>query len=438
MNVLLIGNGAREHAMAEAIIRSPKKPKLYSYMKANNPGIASLSYQVKLGKYDDLSTITSYAKASKIDIAVIGPEDPLSDGVVDALEKEGIKAVGPKKQLAQLETSKSFTRNLMKKYNVPGAPIFGVFNSTKGLKEFLIDLHPKIVLKPDGLTAGKGVKVQGDHFTTVEEAYQYCEEVLKSHSAVVVEEKLEGEEFSLQSFTDGFSLLHCHPVQDHKRAFAGDKGPNTGGMGSYSTGELLPFMEKSDLEQAKEITDKMREALKKECGEPYKGVMYGGFICTKEGTKLIEYNARLGDPEAMNVLPIMNNDYVDVLQAIADGTLSKIKADFRNISTVCKYAVPNGYPDHPVENQKVSLDNVPKNVKVYYASIDKREDGLYMSKSRALAFVGIAKDIEEAQNIAEEGVKAAKGPIFHREDIGTKNLIDKRIKHMQRLRQKSN
>jgi len=432
-HILLVGNGAREHAIAEAIINSPQKPKLFSYMKSNNPGIAKLSEQVQIGKYDDLEEIENFAKSVNINFAVIGPEDPLSNGVVDALEIIKIPCVGPKKELARLETSKSFTRLLMKKYKIPGLPKFKVFESLEGVMEFIEDLD-QVVIKPDGLTGGKGVKVQGDHFKTKEEAYKYCEEVLKEHKAVVVEEKLEGEEFSLQSFTDGKTLFDCPPVQDHKRAFVDDKGPNTGGMGSYSTGNLLPFMTKEDLEQAHLITDRVREAIFKECGELYKGVMYGGFICTKHGVKLIEYNARLGDPEAMNVLPIMKTDFVALCQSIINSTLHKIRPEFKNMATVCKYAVPEGYPDNPIAGKKIFLGDVPDNVKVYYASVDKKEDGLYMSKSRAVAFVGIASTIEQAQVIAEDGVCSAQGPIFHREDIGTKELIQKRIEHMKKLR----
>jgi len=436
VNILLIGNGAREHVIAESIVNSPQKPKLFSYMKANNPGIARLSEQVQIGKYDDLEEIENFAKSVATDFAVIGPEDPLQNGVVDALEQIDIPCVGPKKELARLETSKSFTRLLMKKYKIPGLPKFRVFESVEGVMEFIEELNPNIVIKPDGLTGGKGVKVQGDHFQTEEEAYTYCEDVLKQHKSVIVEEKLEGEEFSLQCFTDGKTLFDCPPVQDHKRAFVDDKGPNTGGMGSYSTGKLLPFMTKQDLEEAHIITDKVREAIFKECGELYKGVMYGGFICTKDGVKLIEYNARLGDPEAMNVLPIMKNDFVAVLQAIINGTLHKIRPEFEDMATVCKYAVPEGYPTNPVKNQKIFLGEVPGNVKVYYASVDKRDDNLYMTSSRAVAFVGIAPDIEQAQVIAEDGVCSAQGPIFHREDIGTKELIEKKVRHMEKLRPK--
>lgn len=432
-NILLIGSGAREDVMAESIVNSPQKPKLFAYMKVKNPGIAEKAADIQIGSYDALEEIKNFAKANNVDFAVIGPEDPLNNGVVDALESVGINSVGPKKELARLETSKSFTRLLMKEYKIPGLPKFRVFESIDGLRKFIEELD-SFVVKPDGLTGGKGVKVQGDHFQTKSEGFNYAKEVLKSHPAVIIEEKLEGEEFSLQSFTDGKTVLDCPPVQDHKRAFVNDLGPNTGGMGSYSTGKLLPFMTEDDLKEAHNITIKVCNAIKEETGELYKGVMYGGFICTRDGVKLIEYNARLGDPEAMNVLPILKTDFVAICQAIIDGTLDNIQIEFENKPTVCKYAVPNGYPTKPIKNQKIDLSDVSEKAKTYYASIDQKEDGLYMTTSRAIAFVGIDFNIENAEVIAEDAVCSVKGPVFHREDIGTKELIEKRIRHMKELR----
>lgn len=433
-NVLLIGNGAREHSIAEAIKNSPQKPKLFSFMKANNPGIAGLSDDVQLGKYDDLEAIKSFAQANAVDFAVIGPEDPLNNGVVDALKEIKIPSVGPTKSLARLETSKSFTRLLLKKYNIPGNIKFKVFESMDGIKEFLDEIEESAI-KPDGLTGGKGVKVQGDHYHTKEEALKYCEEVLKDHPSVIVEEKFEGEEFSLQCFTDGKNIFATPPAQDHKRVFVDDKGPNTGGMGSYTCEDhLLPFLKQEEVNKALEITKKVAEAIYKETGNYYKGVMYGGFVVTKKGVKLVEYNARLGDPEAMNVLPIMKTDFLEICKGIIDGTLDKVKADFEQKATVCKYVVPEGYPVNPAKGKKVEIVDIPKDVKVYYASVDKKEDGLYMSGSRAIAFVGISTNMEEAEVATENAVSSVKGPVFHREDIGTKELIDKRVKHMEELR----
>ena len=439
-NILLVGNGAREHAMAEAIMRSAEKPLLFSYMKANNPGIASLSEKTKIGGYADLTTITLFARENKIELAVIGPEDPLNNGVVDALAQIGIPAVGPNKSLARLETSKSFTRDLVNKYNIPGNPQYKVFTSMDGVEAFLNFLDG-IVLKPDGLTGGKGVLVQGDHFKTKEEAMKLCAQILQDSSSVIVEEKFDGEEFSLQCLCDGKTVVGTPLVQDHKRRFDGDKGPNTGGMGSYSLPDhSMPFLKPSDIEEGLEITRQVAAALLKETGSPYKGVMYGGFIATKNGAKLLEYNARFGDPEAMNILPLLKTDFVSICRHIIDGTLDKLKIEFESKATVCKYVVPKGYglpadhPDAASSKAKIEVGDVGK-ARLYYSSVDKREDGLYLSSSRAIGIVGIADTLDDARKIAEEGVKAVKGPVAYREDIGTDALIQKRIDHMTRIRQ---
>lgn len=438
-NVLLIGNGAREHAIAEALAQSGHKPKLFSFMKANNPGIAFLSEKALIGNFNDLAAVKSYAKEFCIDFAIIGPEDPLNNGVVDALKEIGIPSVGPTQNLARLETSKSFTRDLVRKYNIPGNPKFKIFRSMDGIQEFLDELDG-IVVKPDGLTGGKGVMVQGDHFQTKEEALLYCKQILTEHPSVIIDERLEGEEFSLQCLCDGKTVVATPPVQDHKRRFVDDKGPNTGGMGSYSCEDhALPFMTQHDVTEGLAITQKVAEAIYKETGEYYKGVMYGGFIITKAGIKLLEYNARFGDPEAMNTLPLLKTDFVDVCKAIIDGTLDTLHMEFEKKATVCKYAVPKGYglpkdhPDAQSTSAKIDVGDVGP-ARLYYASVDKREDGLYMSTSRAIGVVGIADTLRDAERIAENAISAIKGPVDHRPDIGTEPLIKKRIRHMLQIR----
>jgi len=438
-NILLVGNGAREHALAEAIARSEQKPRLFSFMKTNNPGIASLSEKIKLGGYADPGTITGFATENKIELAVIGPEDPLNNGVVDALSKIGIPSVGPTKSLARLETSKSFTRNLVSKYNIPGNPRFKVFNAIDGVEAFLNKMEG-IVIKPDGLTGGKGVLVQGDHFTTKEEALNLCKQILAESSSLIVEEKFDGEEFSLQCLCDGKTVVGTPLVQDHKRRFDGDRGPNTGGMGSYSLPDhSLPFLKPKDLEDGLEITRQVAAALLKETGSLYKGIMYGGFIATKDGAKLLEYNARFGDPEAMNILPLLKTDFVEICRHIVAGTLNKLKIEFEPKATVCKYVVPKGYglpadhSDAASSRARIEVGDVGK-ARLYYSSVDKKEDGLYLSSSRAIGIVGIANTLEEARKIAEEGVKAVKGPVAYRTDIGTDALIQKRIDHMKKIR----
>ena len=439
LKILLIGNGAREHAIAEAIRQSKHSPKLFAFMKANNPGIASLSEKVFIGSYNDMTAIGSFAKECRADFAFIGPEDPLNNGAVDFLKEAGVPAVGPTKSLARLETSKSFTRKLLSKFNIPGNPNYKIFTTMEGIKEFLDELDG-IVVKPDGLTGGKGVMVQGDHFQTREEALFYCKQVLAEHPTVIIDERLDGEEFSLQCLSDGKTVVATPPVQDHKRRFVGDKGPNTGGMGSYSCEDhALPFMDQKAVAEGLAITQKVAEAIYKETGEYYKGIMYGGFIITKSGIKLLEYNARFGDPEAMNTLPLLKTDFVDVCTAIINGTLDRLKIEFEKKATVCKYAVPKGYglpkdhPDAQSTSAKIEVGNVGS-ARLYYASVDQREDGLYMSTSRAIGVVGIADSLSEAEQIAEKAVTEIKGPIDHRSDIGTKLLIEKRIRHMQQIK----
>ena len=439
MNVLLIGNGAREHAIAEAIVQSKHQSRLFSFMKTNNPGITSLSAKVFIGSYRDMAAVNAFAKECRVDFAIIGPEDPLNNGVVDSLKEAGVPSVGPTKSLARLETSKSFTRNILSKHNIPGNPKFKIFTSMEGIKDFLDELDG-IVVKPDGLTGGKGVMVQGDHFQSKEEALLYCKQVLTEHPSVIIDERLEGEEFSLQCLSDGKTVVATPPVQDHKRRFVDDKGPNTGGMGSYSCEDhALPFMDQKAVAEGLAITQKVAEAIYKETGEYYKGIMYGGFIITKSGIKLLEYNARFGDPEAMNTLPLLKTDFIDVCGAIIEGTLDRLNIEFEKKASVCKYIVPKGYglhkdhPDAQSTSAKIEMGDVGK-ARLYYASVDKRADGLYMSTSRAIGVVGIADSLGEAEQIAEKAVSAIKGPVDHRPDIGTKPLIEKRIRHMQLIR----
>src|SRR3989338_8203372 len=202
-------------------------------------------------------------------------------------------------------------------------------------------------------------------------------------------------------------------------------------MGSYSCeNHLLPFLKKEHVDAALKITKKVADAIYQETGLYYKGVMYGGFILTKDGVKLIEYNARFGDPETMNVLPLLKTDFASICQAIIVQELGRIKIEFEKKSSVSKYAVPKGYPDKPLKNEKIFVEK-PKNAKIYYASVEQKEDGLYMTGSRAIAFLGIGNNLEEAEKIAEEAVSKVKGKVFHRKDIGTKGLIEKRVKHIK-------
>ena len=237
------------------------------------------------------------------------------------------------------------------------------------------------------------------------------------------------------SFCDGETLKHMPVVQDHKRAYEGDTGPNTGGMGTYSdANHSLPFLRDADIAQAQGINRATAAALKDKFGKGYKGILYGGFMATATGVKLIEYNARLGDPEAMNVLPLLESDFVSLCRAITDGNLHEVDVKFRNQATVCKYAVPEGYPDNPVKGEPIDVSGIENREGLFYASVDIKNDQLVEAGSRTVAVVGMADSITAAEQIAEREISTVTGPLFHRTDIGTKELVQKRVEHMDSLR----
>jgi len=435
MIILLIGSGAREHAIAMALNRASQEKSIHCLASNMNPGIAQLCTEIKIGNYNDPEFVRKYANDIKADLAIIGPENPLAEGVSDDLWKHGIKVVGPKKHLAQIETSKTFTRDLLTEYNIPACPEYRTFSGMDGVKEFLSVLKDDYVVKYDGLAGGKGVKVSGDHLRSHEEALNYCHKLVNSGGKFVVEKKLVGEEFSLMSFCDGDTLKHMPIVQDHKRAYEGDTGPNTGGMGTYSDADhSLPFLTDEDIVQAQEINNATVKALKNKFSDGYKGILYGGFMATATGVKLIEYNARLGDPEAMNVLSLLQSDFLTICQGIVNGTLDKVDVRFSNLATVCKYAVPNGYPDKPVKGEPIDLSNVKNQEGLFYASVDIKNGQLIEAGSRTAAVVGIANTISDAEKIAEKEISSLEGPLFHRNDIGTDQLIQKRVHHMESIR----
>ncbi len=431
MRVLLVGGGGREHAIAEAIARSKRDPQLYAAMSKKNPGVSRLCKDFILTKETD-PAVVDFAIKNKIELAVIGPETPLAAGIPDALWDAGIPVVGPRRLAAQIEFDKAWTRNFMKKYDIAGLPGFKVFRKGESGTDEYIDELGDVVIKPAGLTGGKGVKVMGDHFD-IEGAKVYAREVLKNDD-LVIEERLIGEEFTVQAFVDGSYLAFAPAVQDHKRAFDGDMGPNTGGMGSYNDAkDILPFMRESDYTGAKKIMGDAVMAIRKETGIPYQGILYGQFMATAKGISVIEFNARFGDPEAMNVIPLIENDFLDVCLAVVNGTLGKTKVTFKKQATVCKYAVPEGYPDDPVKDSVIAIGSAG-DARVFYSSVYEKDGKVFTTGSRAIAVLGTADTIQDAEKIAQDGLSALKGRLYSRQDIGTEELIRKRIRHMEELR----
>jgi len=435
--VLVVGGGGREHAIVEALLRDGAA--VYSAMKNQNPGIARAAAETKLMKETDVPKVTDFALANGVELAVIGPEAPLEVGLADSLISKGIGCVGPSQAAARLETSKRFSRRLLKKHRIPGNVEFGTFQDFESARTFVNDFPNELVVKPEGLTGGKGVKVEGEHLNGKKEVLDYVMEVLDHKiggAGVVLEERLVGEEFTLQAFCDGRTVRGMPLVQDHKRAYDGDIGPNTGGMGSYTDADhLLPFVGEKDREAAEDIIQRTIAAMREE-GSPYRGVLYGQFMLTKDGPKVIEFNARFGDPEAMNVLTLLENGFLDVCQAVADGRLGG-KVPFLPKATVCKYVVPAGYGTEPKAGAKVLVDEkkiAEAGATLYYAAVDEKDGKVMTTSSRSLGLVGMADTIEEAEIICEAGLSHVRGDVFVRHDIGKRELVRRRVEHMRQVR----
>ena len=434
MKILVVGTGAREHAICNAV----KDAELYSIMSNKNPGISRIS-KFQISSEKDIKGVKKFALKNKIDIAIIGPEAPLEMGIVDELQKSGIGCVGPTMAAARIETDKAFMRDLFETHNIDGSIVYKVFDNIKDTSDFIDEFGQDVVVKPVGLTGGKGVKIVGEHLEDGEAAKKYVKEIIENkisgYSQVVIEEKLIGEEFTVQAFVDGDKIVPMPAAQDHPHAYEGDQGPITGGMGSYSDKDgLLPFLDKKSYDQSVKIMQNTVKAVKNEVG-PYKGILYGQFMLCKEGPKLVEYNARFGDPEAMNVLPLLETDFVDLCSGIVDGNLKR--ANFESKATVCKYIVPKGYPESGQADQILDVNESKINEEsglVYYAAVNQKDNKIYTSASRALGLVGIGDSIADAEEICENVTKYVKGEVYHRRDVGTADLIQKRIKHMETIR----
>jgi phosphoribosylamine--glycine ligase len=445
--VLLVGGGGREHAIARALAESDCD--LYACAGNRNPGIARIADGFETLETTNPKAVTAYADEVAATLAVVGPEAPLQAGVADALDDAGVYAFGPQEAEARIETDKAFQRRFMEDNDIPGCPDFETFDDMDAACEFIDEYDGDLVVKPAGLTGGKGVRVMGDQ-VDAEGAKEYIRE--SDYDRIVLEERLIGEEFTVQGLVANGDLRVTPAVQDHKRAYEGDEGPNTGGMGSYSDASLeLPFMSESEYMDAIDVMQATVDAL-----DGYKGVLYGQFMLTTDGIKVVEFNARFGDPEAMNTLPVLQTDFLDVLEAARDGeSLPKLK--FQRQATVCKYAVPEGYPTDPKSGALVKIDeeSVASAVQaratekssgdeprdsagdaiLFYASVDERDDGIYTTTSRSFAVVGVAGSITEAEAIAEDALAAAgEEGLRMRHDIGKPDLVQQRIDHMADLR----
>jgi phosphoribosylamine--glycine ligase len=440
MKILLITSSARGHAIADAMKRSAHNPEIIAISPSKNPGIRPLASEQHVVDIMDFDAIAAIAKVAKPDFAFIGPDDPIGAGLADMLEDMGIPTVAPKKSLARIEASKGFTRELLATHGIDASPKFSVFTGAEPelLNTYITqELEGEYVVKYDALKGGKGVKLSGEHLASIEEGVQYAIECIEECGQVVIEEKLVGVEFSLLSFVSGTQVVDMPAVQDHKRAYEGDTGPNTGGMGTYSNANhSLPFLSEADIERAREINRLTAAALKKECGEDFRGILYGGFIAVKNGVRLIEYNARFGDPEALNILPLLTSDFVDICLAMISGELTEDLVKFESKATVCKYITPEGYPvNKDQRGELVRFPDIPENARLFYGDIAEEEDGtLALGGSRTVGIVGIADTISEAESIAQDLCKKVQGPVRFRSDIGTDKVVMQRSNTMEQIR----
>ncbi|MBI2078231.1 MAG: phosphoribosylamine--glycine ligase [Euryarchaeota archaeon] len=438
MKFLLVGGGAREHALGLALTKTPDV-KLFVVSKHKNPGLAAIAKQYLVADETNVDAVVKFAQKNKVEWAVVGPEAPLAVGLSDRLRQSGIHACSPTKAAAEIETSKRYMRELLAKHKISGNVRSVAYDSAAAAKAALAKDGIDVALKPVGLTGGKGVRVFGDHFTDLAGASQYVDEVFAQRiggEGILIEERLEGEEFTVQCFTDGRTVIPTVAVQDHKRLLAGDEGPNTGGMGSYSQADgLLPFLPKKVFEEAVSIVRRIVLALGTE-GRTYVGPIYGQFMLTKDGPKVIEVNARFGDPEAMNVLALLQTPYADVAIRMSEHRLGGTAPRFDSLATVVKYVVPEGYGTKPATGVEIKV-NAAKvrshGAEVYFANVEEKAKGRYAcGTSRAIAVLGRGETVHQANDHCEAGLAEVKGErIFVRHDIGTATLLDRRVKHMR-------
>lgn len=427
--VLLVGGGAREHAIGEALCRT-SRVSLHVFAHNRNPGLESLAERYQKGDETDVEAIVEWARRCGIDFAVIGLEDPLAVGLPDALQLAGVPTVGPVQSAARLETSKLFLRNLMKDFGIAGNLDFKYIADADELELYLTENATReYALKPVGLTAGKGVQVMGVQLPTLDAAIQYGRWVIGNRiggtAGILLEERIQGPEFTMQAFVDASAVVNMPLIKDYKLAGEGDTGPNTGSMGSYSESNgSLHFLSSSEHDCATKILEDVIAALRS-TGVVYRGIVYGQFMKTADGIKLIEINARFGDPEGINALALLENDFVDVCLAILNDSLSKLSVRFAPLATVCKYLTPEGYPLKPKVNQLIEV-NVSKvrelGVEVFFAKVEKDPAGFRTTTSRSVALLATGATVENAHDRIEQALPFVSGKYYMRHDIGTTKL----------------
>lgn len=403
MKVLIVGGGGREHAIAKSVAKSPKVSKIYAL--PGNAGIAAIAECVPIGVME-FEKIADFAVKTSVDLVIVGPDDPLVAGIVDVLKERGLKVFGPDKNAAILEGSKAFSKDLMKKYNIPTAA-YENFTDVEAAKEYLKTAKMPIVLKADGLALGKGVLI----CNTLEEALEGVSTIMvnkkfgSAGNTLVIEEFMTGREVSVLSFVDGKTIKPMTSAQDHKRALDGDKGLNTGGMGTFSPSPF--YTEDIDKICREKIFQPTVDAMAAE-GREFKGIIFFGLMLTEDGPKVLEYNARFGDPETQVVLPRMENDIVDVMLSCIDGTLDKIDLKFADNAAVCVVLASKGYPESyekgiPMTGFEAFDDK--DDYFCYHAGTAMKDGQIVTNGGRVLGITALGDDLKSARAKAYEATK---------------------------------
>ena len=463
MKVLIIGDGGREHALAAMISESTPEPSIYVAAGHRNPGLLRLAEEsggrLYIANVLDPESVLKVAEEVAPDLIVVGPEEPQFHGVVDVLKERGFTVFGATSRLARIEMSKAFARELMWKHGIPGRLAYRAFASVKDALEYM-EMAGDVVIKPARQAGGKGVKVLADtqaylmdDRARVKKDYvkKLFNEIASKYRdidvKILVEQRVEGVEYTVMVVTDGSTVLPLPAVQDHPHAFELDLGPETGGMGSIAgPGMVPPFLTREEFDRSVEIVRMSVEALQKEVGEEYRGAISGQMMLTAVwGPTLIEFYSRFGDPEISNLVPVIESDFLDILDRAATGRLAGAKLKFRDdLATVVKAVAPMGYPsnksiakEHPVVVDEGVLKR--SDCRLLYAAVELREDGrMYTTGSRAFEVVCVAEKLEEASLKAEEVVTAIRcvdgWPLIHRADIGSGELLKERIELAEKIR----
>ena len=417
MNVLVVGGGGREHAICWALKKSKRVDKLYC--APGNAGIAEIAQCIDI-KATDIDSMVKYVLDNPIDFVMVAPDDPLALGMVDAMEKAGVRAFGPRANAAILESSKVFSKNLMEKYNIPTAK-YAVFTEMDKAIDYIKSQGAPIVVKADGLALGKGVVVASDVDTAIDAVKSMMQDKKfgESGTRVVIEECMTGPEVTVLAFTDGKTIKPMLSSQDHKRAYNDDKGPNTGGMGAFCPSpKYTPEIAETCMNT---IFRPTVEAMNKE-GRPFKGVLYFGLMLTPNGPKVVEYNARFGDPETQPILSMLETDILDIFEAVVDEKLDTVDIKWKDGAACCVVMASGGYPVECKKGYEITgLDSVPEDITVFHAGT-KLADGKYVTNGgRVLGVTALGKDLSSAINRAYEGVKCINfTDVHYRTDIGKK------------------